>query len=542
MPFNSLTYFIFLFIVVVIYWLLPHRRQNTWLLIASYIFYSWWDIRFLSLLIISTTINYYSAIMIEDGQISAKARMVSTTFIILICLFLINNLAIIQNSYSATLDWSEFISSKDSWFIIIAICIFLLLFNIYYLVAVTLDENKRKLFSVAFGVTTNLCILGFFKYYNFFIENIELFLKNLGFGSSNLYLSIILPVGISFYIFKGISYVIDVYRGTVPSEKSFINLALFISFFPALLAGPLDRAKDLIPQFVKKHNLNAEEIKTGLYLFLYGLFKKVVIADGVARTVNSVFGSSGQVSWIDVVIATVLFTIQIYCDFSGYTDMARGSAKFFGINLALNFNLPYFSKNPQEYWKRWHISLSNWLRDYLYIPLGGNREGNIKIYRNLLITMALGGLWHGAAWSYILWGLYHGFLLCIHRAIVNVKSTLFKRALFFRNAAKIALCFLAICYGFLLFRAGSLDAIVRLTKILIYDFGNMTIGALRPRAPVVLGLPFFILIEFIEYGLKGKKIYEYLPIPAWTAICALMIFSLFLGMSNETSQFIYFKF
>lgn len=542
MPFNSLTYFFFLSIVFIIYWLLPHRRRNIWLLIASYIFYSWFDIRLLSLLIVSTIINYYSAIMIEDGQISVKTRLVSTSLIISVCLLSFNNLILIQNSYSATFDWLNFTGSKNSWFILIAISIILVFLNIFYLFAASLEENKKKLLIVIFGIAVNLCILGFFKYYNFFIENIELVLKQLGLESANLYLNIVLPIGISFYTFKGISYIIDVYRGTIPSEKSYINLALFVSFFPALLAGPLDRAKDLLPQFLKRHKLKAEEIQIGLYLFLYGLFKKVVVADGVARTVNSVFGSSGQVSWIDVILASVLFTIQIYCDFSGYTDMARGTAKLFGIDLTLNFNLPYFSKNPQEYWKRWHMSLSNWLRDYLYIPLGGNRNSNIKIYRNLMITMALGGLWHGAAWSYILWGLYHGFLLCTHRAISNFKKEILIRSTILGNVLKIILFFIATCYGFLLFRAGSLENIIRFTNILIFDFGNMTIGALRPRAPVVLGLPFFVIIEFIEYGLKGKKIYEYLPIPAWTAICAMMIFSLFLGMSNESSQFIYFKF
>lgn len=546
MLFNSITYLIFLPAVFLIYWLLPKRRQNMWLLFASYIFYAWWDIRFLSLIVISTAINYSCGIMIKDGKISARERLISSLSIIIVSLFSIaiawNVLPATHDIRLSTLDWLSLISNIDGWIIFAIICFATFLCNLLYLKSVLLEEHKKKLFFVTFGVAANLCILGFFKYFNFFAENIELLLTGLSFDPARFHLNIVLPIGISFFTFKGISYVVDVYRGTVAPEKNYINFALFIGFFPALLAGPLDRAKELLPQFSVTRKFNLADIFTGLHLFLYGLFKKVVIADGVVRTVNSVFSSSGQVSWIDVIVATVLFTIQIYCDFSGYTDMARGTAKFFGINLTLNFNLPYFSKNPQEFWARWHVSLSNWLRDYLYISSGGNRNGKAKTYRNLMITMALGGLWHGAAWNFILWGLYHGFLLCIHRAITSAKSITATHWTFFSSTVKIICFFLVTCYGWLLFRAGSFEKIINLTSVLIFDIGNMTFGAMRPRAAVVLGLPILLCIEFMEYGLKGKKFYEWLPIPAWTAIYALMIFSLFLGMSNESAQFIYFNF
>lgn len=367
-------------------------------------------------------------------------------------------------------------------------------------------------------------------------------LRSLNFDPSRIHLNIILPIGISFFTFKCISYVVDVYRGDVDPENRYINFSLFIGFFPALLAGPLDRPKDLLSQFAIARKLNTNDIFAGLHLVLYGLFKKVVIADGVVRTVNSVFVSSGRVNWIEVVVAAVFFTIQIYCDFSGYTDMARGTAKFFGINLTLNFDLPYFSKSPQEFWKRWHISLSSWLRDYLYISLGGNRNGKAKTYRNLIFTMALGGLWHGAAWNFVLWGIYHGFLLCIHRAVTSVKNLTQTRWSFIINTIKIVCFFAVTCYGWLLFRAISIEQIINLTAVLICDFGNMDFRALRPRATVALGLPILLFIELIEYNSAGKKFYEKLPIPTWTAIYALMIFGLFLGMSNESAQFIYFNF
>lgn len=546
MLFNSTTYFIFLPIVYFLYVILPSRMQNFLLLAASYVFYAWWDVRFLSLVIISTAINYCCGIAIGKGQINAKDRLISSTFVIFVCLLSIvipwNNIFTIQNIGSSTLGGSVWVGSKDSWIIFIAICLATILCNLIYSKIVLFEENKKKLLFVTFGVAANLFILGFFKYYNFFTENIELLLKGLSFEPARFHLNIILPIGISFYTFKGISYVIDVYRGSVAPEKQHINFALFIGFFPALLAGPLDRAKDLLPQFSVTRKFNSSNILAGLHLFLYGLFKKVVIADGVVRTVNSVFGSSGQVSWIDVVVASILFTIQIYCDFSGYTDMARGTAKFFGIDLAINFNLPYFSKNPREFWTRWHISLSTWLRDYLYIPLGGNRNGKSRTYCNLMITMALGGLWHGAAWNFIFWGLYHGFLLCIHRAITSVKDFTQTRWSIITNAIKIVFFFAVTCYGWLLFRAESIAQITNFTSVLIFDFGNMDFGAMRPRAAVILGLPILLFIELIEYNAVNKKFYERLPIPAWTATYALMIFSLLLGMSNESAQFIYFNF
>ena len=291
-------------------------------------------------------------------------------------------------------------------------------------------KEKKRAFSL-FWVSANLLILGFFKYYNFFIDNIEWLLSGSNINPSRLYLDIILPIGVSFYTFKGISYVMDSYRDQLKISHTFPDFSLFMAFFPSLLAGPIDRASSFLQQICEKRSLNWEQSIRGIHLFLYGLFKKVVIADGVVRTVASVFDSTGQPSWIDVVVATVLFTIQIYCDFSGYTDMARGTAKLFGIDLMINFRLPYFSKNPREFWNRWHISLSTWLRDYLYIPLGAIKKVRLQTYRNLIITMVLGGLWHGAAWNFVLWGLYHGIVLGIHRAITSIRSTAREHKVYF---------------------------------------------------------------------------------------------------------------
>jgi len=244
----------------------------------------------------------------------------------------------------------------------------------------------------------------------------------------------------------------------------------------------------------------------------------------------------------DVVLATLLFTIQIYCDFSGYTDMARGSAKLLGIDLMVNFRLPYFSKNPQEFWSRWHISLSTWLRDYLYIPLGGNRTGQAKTYRNLIITMILGGLWHGAAWNFVLWGLYHGIALSIHRAILSIRTAALQRKGLFYDIAKITVCLMIVCYGWLLFRAPTLEKILTLTSTLIFDFGNLDLGIAWPRLAAAIGIPILFIVELTEKAGEEKPFYKKMPVPAWTSLYAAFIFCMAMGITTESTQFIYMVF
>ena len=547
MIFNSITYLlVFLPSVYLAYRLLPHKHRNILLLIASYIFYAWWDIRFLSLIVISTAVNYCCGIMIKKGELTSKERFISSIWLTLPCfLFIVINwnfFLLPYKGFAGYFNSDVFIKSTGSWIIFLAVCLLTLISNLFYSKISLIDEKKKSLLFLVIGVSANLIFLGFFKYYNFFMENMEWLLKGLSLDPARFHLNIILPIGISFYTFKGIGYLFDVYRKTVEPERVYKNFALFIGFFPSLLAGPIDRAKDLLPQIYTKRRLTYEQSFRGLHLIFYGLFKKIVIADGVVGTVNSVFGSTGQLVWIDVVAATILFTLQIYCDFSGYTDIARGTAKLFGIDLMVNFNLPYFSQNPREFWNRWHISLSTWLRDYLYIPLGGNRHGEFHTYKNLMITMVLGGLWHGAAWNFVLWGLYHGFILSVHRAISSARSVIEPRTSLLKNIIKTSFFFIITCYGWLIFRAPSLEKVISLSSTLIFDFGNLHFGASRPRFAALLGLPVFMCIELIENTMNKKSFYERLPIPAWTAIYALMIFSFFLGMSNESAQFIYFKF
>jgi len=546
MLFNSVTYFLFLPVIYLAYIATPKRHQNLLLLIASYIFYAWWDARLLALIAVSTSINYCCGLMIKGDGITARQRLTLSLWVIFICLFsLLINFNLIgdfQELFSFPLSWPTLASDKSRWFTFVAVCLSIVLCNLMYTKIGSHIGSKKKTLFVIGGVTTNLVILGFFKYYNFFVHNMEWLIKNLNMDPSRFHLHIILPIGISFYTFKGISYVVDVYRDRLEPERSYVNFSLFLAFFPSLLAGPLDRAKNLLSEFSILRKQTVALTFEGLHLIFYGLFKKVVIADGVVRTVNTVFGSPGQPSWIDIVIATVLFTIQIYCDFSGYTDIARGTAKLFGIELMINFNLPYFSKNSREFWNRWHISLSSWLRDYLYIPLGGNRSGDIKTYRNLMLTMVLGGLWHGAAWNFIIWGFYHGLVLSLHRALVAVKSTAASRWVPVMNGLKMFSFFFVICYGWLLFRAPSVETLVGFSSTLIFDFGNMAFTAIRPKAAAFLGIGLLACIELIEYLYESEPFYKRLPMPAWTALYSLVIFSFFLSLGNESVQFVYFNF
>jgi alginate O-acetyltransferase complex protein AlgI len=280
------------------------------------------------------------------------------------------------------------------------------------------DHKKRKLLLII-SIATNLGILGFFKYFNFFVDSAGIFLATFGLDPHAPVLRIILPVGISFYTFQTMSYTIDIYRRKLKPTNNFIDFALFVSFFPQLVAGPIERAKNLLPQISTPRKMHRDNVLTGLNLVLLGFFKKVAISDSLSPIVESIFSSPAEMSSGQLLTGIYAFSLQIYGDFSGYTDIARGIALILGFRIMENFNAPYLSRNITEFWRRWHISLSTWLRDYLYIPLGGNRRGKLFTYRNLMITMFLGGLWHGAAWTFVIWGVLHGAYLSVHRMLLK---------------------------------------------------------------------------------------------------------------------------
>ncbi|GHV78823.1 hypothetical protein AGMMS49944_06140 [Spirochaetia bacterium] len=283
------------------------------------------------------------------------------------------------------------------------------------LMAGTAPEN-RKIFLIT-SLALNLGVLFFFKYYNFFAGTVNPLLSTIGTGAGLPGFNVLLPVGISFYTFQALGYSIDVYRGTVAAERNFVSYALFVTFFPQLVAGPIERTGNLLPQFKADHVFDYDRVTSGLKLAAWGMFKKVVIADRLAVYVNGVYGDPAVYPATALALATFFFTFQIYCDFSGYSDLAIGTARVLGFNLMTNFRKPYFSKSISEFWLRWHISLSTWLKDYIYIPLGGNRKSAFRQKINLLITFLLSGLWHGAAWHFVIWGLLHGVYQVIERSI-----------------------------------------------------------------------------------------------------------------------------
>jgi alginate O-acetyltransferase complex protein AlgI len=394
---------------------------------------------------------------------------------------------------------------------------------------------------VGASVTINLVFLGFFKYFNFFVDSLSALMGTFGLGGIDLHLRVILPVGISFYTFQSISYIVDVYRGDVEPAKNPIDFALFVAFFPHMVAGPIMHSRDLLPQMQHPRHTTAARIREGAWLMLWGFFKKLVIADNLAILVNHVFASDSPASAATVLIAVYAFAYQIYCDFSGYTDIARGVAKLMGFELMLNFNQPYLALNPPDFWRRWHISFSTWLRDYLYISLGGNRRGPILTYRNLMLTMILGGLWHGAAANFVLWGFYHGALLVVHRLVTEEWKLWRWDGPLARLTSRI-LMFHAVCYGWLLFRATSLTQIRSFTRAL---FAGPWIDSGVP-ALLSLLLPLAAMLWLVEAWVKNAD--DPTSSPGWAlglgpAVCTLLIVILLvLAPPGGGQSFIYFQF
>ena len=542
MLFNSLEFLVFLAIVYTLYRVLPFRLQNYMLLIASYIFYGWWDWRFLFLTAFSTTIDYWVGLTMQN-RLGRREKILPAVFITCGAVLFLGMhpgavpAAILGDPHPAIvkpiLPWVFF-----------GILSVLAIAGIWYRLVSHLPEHHRRKAALLTSVVCQLSLLGVFKYFNFFAETFVSGLHGLGVQADPVLINVILPVGISFYTFQSLSYAIDIYRRQFEPTDRFFDFALFVSYFPQMVAGPIERARHLLPEFQKPRVLTLEQSARGLYLIMLGLFKKVAIADGVAPSVNQVFGSSGVVTSADVIGGTLLFAVQIYCDFSGYTDIARGVSKLLGIDLMLNFNLPYFAKSPREFWRRWHISLSTWLSDYLYKTLGGNRGGLAFVCRNLMITMLLGGLWHGAAWNYVLWGFYHGSLLSVHRVWTSKRgdAPVVERPNVLLGAAKIGFFFLFTLYGWLLFRANSLQQVVDFTRLIFNGFGSLDIGFAIPRLSALAGIPLLAVMEFAEYNLNDRYWYRRLLLPLFGLQCATLLFLTLMGTSNEPAQFIYFQF
>jgi alginate O-acetyltransferase complex protein AlgI len=471
MLFDTYQFATFFVILLPIYWMLPHKPQNVVLLAASYYFYACWDARFLTLLVLSTAMDYACGLAVDRIE----------------------------------------------------------------------DPRRRKLF-VALSMALNLGMLGYFKYYNFFSESLQGALARAGWNVPLWHLKIVLPIGISFYTFQSMSYVIDVYRRHIKPTRNFIEFAAFVSFFPHLVAGPIMRPTSLLPQVEKPRRFNLEQFYQGAYLIFWGLTKKVVFADNLATRVDDLFGRWQTLDGGLTLLAIYAFAFQIYCDFSGYTDAARGIAKCMGFELALNFNLPYFATSPRDFWSRWHISLSTWLRDYLYITLGGSRGGTLLTYRNLMLTMVIGGLWHGAAWTFVLWGFYQGLILVMHRLsqpwLDRVKpSDAVDRACW--TGLRIFVTFHLVCFGWLLFRAKSMEQIAGMLSAIVNRPALPASFELLPVALVIIPL---LIIQVIQYMSDDLNIIWRTPWYVRSVFYTACFYAFVLAGNFGGSQFIYFQF
>ena len=472
MLFNSIEFLVFLPIIFILYWFVFDKKlkhQNLLVLAGSYLFYGWWDYRFLTLILLSTIVDYFIGLYIE----------------------------------------------KES------------------------KQVNRKLL-LWFSILFNLGVLGFFKYYNFFISSwIDLF-SSFGYEIQSTWtLNIVLPVGISFYTFQTMSYTIDIYKKKLNPTKDFISFAAFVSFFPQLVAGPIERATNLLPQILKKRKFSYEQAIQGIRLILWGLFKKVVIADSLAPTVNEIFSTYQDLDGGSLWLGAIYFSFQIYCDFSGYSDIAIGTSKLFGFELMTNFRFPYFSRNIGEFWRRWHISLSTWFRDYLYIPLGGSRGSKWKALRNIFIVFTVSGFWHGSNWTFIAWGLVHAllfvpsFVFKTNRKYVSSDVTVDSYFPTLKELFQMMTTFLLVTVAWVFFRSDSLTNSFEYIDILFFDFGFPN----QFKSYFIFYIIPFLIVDWFTMKL-AKQRHNLLSL----VISAVYIIYIILFWGRAKIDFIYFQF
>jgi len=477
MLFNSLTFLVFLVVVFSVYWSIPERNiraQNLFVLVCSYVFYGWWDWRFLSLIIVSSIVDYKVGLLLKTES----------------------------------------------------------------------RRSRRRALLIA-SLTANLGLLATFKYFNFFIDSFSSALVTLGFHADLPSLQIVLPVGISFYTFQTMSYSIDIYREQMEPTRDVVSFFAFVSFFPQLVAGPIERARNLLPQFLHRRTFSPDQARDGLRQILWGFFKKVVVADNLSSSVTIVFNSPQSHSGIELALAVFLFAFQIYCDFSGYSDIAIGTARLFGFSLMRNFAFPYFSRDIAEFWRRWHISLSTWFRDYVYIPLGGSRVRLRRRLMNILATFTLSGFWHGANWTFIVWGLLNGIYyipLMVagrhHRNHGTIAES--SRWPSLAELGGMSLTFSLTLVAWVFFRAASLkDALAFLSRMFTTSWLS------RPSDRLLLGVAFVVPLVVVEWIQRKKEhglAIETLPVGVrWFAYSLVLMVILYLGSFNRQA-FIYFQF
>jgi len=410
----------------------------------------------------------------------------------------------------------------------------------------SVKNDKKRNYFLLISIFTNLGILGVFKYYGFFVESFAPMASIFGGNLDYLHLNIILPVGISFYTFQTMSYTIDIYRKKIKPTKNFIDFAVFVSFFPQLVAGPIERAKNLLPQISNIPKPTKNQIEKGITLIVVGLFKKVMIGDTAGRIVDNIFAQPELYKSPELLAALILFSIQIYADFSGYSSIARGTAKLLGIELMKNFEQPYLSRNITEFWRRWHISLSTWLRDYLYISLGGNRKGITRMYINLMITMLLGGLWHGASWNFVIWGGLHGIYLAIHKLILKEKKVdnrfIYTNPLsLFRFIGNVIITYIIVLITWLFFRATDFDTtILFINKMIFWESSELSLRFFSITTSFFLMM---LIIDSVEYFTK-RHTFVLIPnrVVSYGILSALFLVTTLFMFQSDPLPFVYFQF
>ena len=408
------------------------------------------------------------------------------------------------------------------------------------------DQRKRKAL-LLFSIISNLSILVAFKYFNFFSESLRLFLNQFNVLYNETLFKVALPIGISFYTFQSLSYSIDVYRKKIDPERHWGKFALYVAFFPQLVAGPIERAGQLLPQLKADHRFEHKRIKSGLLLMAWGFFKKLVIADRVAVAVNQVYNNPHDYTGIALIIATYFFAYQIYCDFSGYSDIAIGASRVLGIELAENFNYPYLSRSIEEFWGRWHMTLCRWFKDYLYIPLGGNRVVAKRWCINIMIVFVLSGLWHGANWTFIVWGAFHGFMLIINKILSKSRITLaVPQAV--KNICKGILTFHLVCLGWIVFRANSLSDALYIIQHIFVDcqISLRSYGLELGSAETILAVFAILILELMQFLQRrfkfSDRILECPIILRWGFYYGIIWSILVFGKIENQIEFIYFQF
>jgi len=465
MLFNSIAFLLFLPIVFAIYWFVfknNFKAQNLLILISSYVFYGWWDYRFLGLIAFSTLLDYFIGLSIEKSD----------------------------------------------------------------------TKNSKKIF-LWISIIVNIGVLLFFKYFNFFIDSFATAFPFLTSNHRLFNLNIILPVGISFYTFQTLSYNIDIYKKKINPTKNLIAFSAFVSFFPQLVAGPIERASHLLPQFLSKRTFNYQQAVSGVKLMIWGFYKKVVIADNAAIIVDGIFNQYQNQSSLSLIVGSLLFTFQIYCDFSGYSDIAIGLARLFNFDLMTNFKFPYFSKNISEFWKRWHISLSTWFRDYVYIPIGGNRGTKTKAIINVLIVFLISGFWHGANWTFVIWGILHGIFYIPQ--FLGLKTNL-------ATSLKTLWTFIIVCFAWVFFRAKSIrNALEYLYLIFTSKHQGQYFNGTRKH--LLITLIALLAIGFMLWAERKAKKNNYNEVLLTKPLLILVaLATIFFGAYKNHTSFIYFQF